>query len=145
MRFLKFLVLFTIFFVGSPPIPCHAGAEQNSSSNADLGRYFDDDTHRSSNADLGRYFDDDTRPSSQSAPKKADSNPNSEFLKKTISNFREKCEGKEGIDYLNCWADYSPKRCKSLVYGKDRSAWSRCVFSCGSAGFYSQTFGDCSD
>ena len=69
---------------------------------------------------------------------------NEEFLQNVTKNFQEKCAGQEGIDFLNCWADYSPKKCKSLVYGQPvNPTWARCVYSCGSAGMYSKTFGDC--
>ncbi len=70
---------------------------------------------------------------------------NKKFLDATIKKFKEECKEEKGMDYLNCWADHSPEKCKSLVYAKDKSAWARCVYSCGSAGIYSKTFGDCSD
>ena len=72
-------------------------------------------------------------------------NENSNFLDKIIENFTQKCEGKQGIEYLNCWAKYTPKKCKNLVYGKDRMAWKRCVYSCGNASFISKNIGECSD
>ncbi len=71
--------------------------------------------------------------------------PNQEYLKEVVKTFKEKCAGQEGINFLNCWADYSPKKCKSLVYGQPvNPTWARCVYSCGSAGTYSKTFGECS-
>lgn len=70
---------------------------------------------------------------------------NKDYLDKVISKFTDECKDKSGINYLNCWAEYTPKRCKGLVYGKDRSAWARCVYSCGSASFYTKTFGECSN
>ena len=75
----------------------------------------------------------------------AGNDENKEFLDATINRFQEECKDKIGIDYLNCWSEYSPERCKSLVYEKDKSAWSRCVYSCGSAGIFSKTFGECSN
>ena len=74
----------------------------------------------------------------------ASDDENKEFLQEVIDEFREECEGEEGIDYLNCWADYTPDKCKALVYLKDKAAWRRCVYSCGSAGFFSKNFGECS-
>ena len=71
--------------------------------------------------------------------------PNQEYLKEVVKTFEEKCTGQKGINFLNCWADYSPKKCKSLVYGQPvNPTWARCVYSCGSAGIYSKTFGECS-
>lgn len=75
----------------------------------------------------------------------ANENDNKKFLDRTIGKFFENCKGKTGVDYLNCWADNSPKKCKSLVYAKDRRAWKICVYSCGSEGFYSRTIGECSN
>lgn len=75
----------------------------------------------------------------------AGNDENKEFLNATIKKFKEECKNEKGIDYLNCWSENSPEKCKGLVYGKDRTAWSRCVYSCGSAGFYSKIFGECSD
>lgn len=78
----------------------------------------------------------------------ADDGKNKEFLDSTIKNFQKKCEKQKGdMDYLNCWAKYSPKKCKSLVFDNDRrkNAWQRCVYTCGSAGIYSKTFGECSN
>jgi len=75
----------------------------------------------------------------------ASKDENTEFLNATIEKFKKECKDEKGIDYLNCWSEYSPKKCKGLVYGKDRMTWSRCVYSCGSAGFYSKTFGECSN
>lgn len=69
---------------------------------------------------------------------------NKEFLDKKVKEFREKCQ-KKGAEFLNCRADLSPKKCKSLVYGSDPAAWARCVYSCGSEGIYSKTFGECSN
>ena len=80
-----------------------------------------------------------------SAAVTADEKDNKAFLSDTIEKFKSNCKGKVGIDYLDCWADHSPGRCKSLVYGKDRTAWTRCVYSCGSAGIFSRTVGECSD
>lgn len=80
-----------------------------------------------------------------SMPLIADDKANKEFLAEATREFREKCEGEKGVEYLNCRAKHSPEKCKSLVYGKDRTAWSRCVYSCGSAGIISKTFGECSD
>ena len=74
------------------------------------------------------------------------SDPNQEYLKEVVKTFKEKCTDQKGIDFLNCWADYSPKKCKSLVYGQPvNPMWARCVYSCGSAGIYSRTVGECSD
>lgn len=71
-------------------------------------------------------------------------NDNSKFLDDMLDVFTKGCKEEKGIDYLNCWADHSPSRCKSLVYAQRHQAWSRCVYSCGSASFYSKNFGDCS-
>lgn len=75
----------------------------------------------------------------------ADDDEDRTFLDETVEKIKKECEDEEGVDYLSCWSDYSPKKCKNLVYGKDRTAWSRCVYSCGSAGIYSKIFGECSD
>ncbi len=72
--------------------------------------------------------------------------PNQEYLNEVVKTFEEMCTGQKGINFLNCWADYSPKKCKGLVYGQPvNPTWARCVYSCGSAGTYSKTFGECSD
>lgn len=70
---------------------------------------------------------------------------NDKFLDETLNKVKVKCKKKEGIDYLNCWANYSPEKCKSFVYSEDRKAWSVCVYSCGSSGIYSRNFGECSN
>lgn len=80
-----------------------------------------------------------------SKPLFADNKENREYLDEVVREFQEECRGRDGFDYLNCWSEHSPKKCKSLVYGQDHMAWSRCVYSCGSAGFYSKTFGECSN
>jgi hypothetical protein len=132
MRFSILFVFFVVFIACALIHPCFSGAENNI-----------DDFLKSQEAENIRKRVLSQPPTS--AHEKVVSDPNAEFLEKTISTFLENCEGKVGIDYLNCWADNSPKKCKSLVYGKDRSAWSRCVFSCGSEGVFSKTFGDCAN
>ncbi len=68
-----------------------------------------------------------------------------DFLSKIVVEVKEKCAEETGMDYLNCWADHSPEKCKGLVYESNKAAWSRCVYSCANASFYSKNFGDCSD
>lgn len=75
----------------------------------------------------------------------ASNDKNKDFLDATIEKFNKECKDEKGIEYLNCWSEYSPKKCKGLVYGKDRMAWSSCVYSCGSAGLYSKSFGECAN
>jgi hypothetical protein len=80
------------------------------------------------------------------ASAEAGNDENKEFFNATMKKFTEECKEKKGIDYANCRAEISPEKCKSLVYSnKDESGWQRCVYSCGSAGIYSKTFGECSD
>lgn len=67
-----------------------------------------------------------------------------ELLRDKYQELRTECSGKVGVDYFNCWSSISPRKCSSLVYDNDRTAWDRCVISCGSAGFFSRTLGQCS-
>ncbi len=78
-------------------------------------------------------------------PNASIANENSDYLNGVVGTCREECEGERGADLLNCWADYSPEKCKGLIYDVNKTAWKRCVYSCGTANIYSKTFGDCSD
>lgn len=73
-----------------------------------------------------------------------DINP-SEYVSEVFYDFQEECADESGMDYLNCWSDHSPEKCKGLVYDRNKAAWMRCVASCANASIYSKTFGDCSE
>ena len=83
-----------------------------------------------------------SRPPPPPPPPKTD---NALFMEAIWEGVKKNCKGKNGLDYLNCQAEYSPKKCKSLVYDKDRYPWKVCVYSCGSASIYSKNFGECSN
>lgn len=70
-----------------------------------------------------------------------DSEKNRLFLAEVVSDIQKKCQ--TGTTFAECRADQTPKKCKSLVYG-DPSGWARCVYSCGSASFFSKSIGECS-
>lgn len=75
-----------------------------------------------------------------------DANSNKSFLNNTRNKIREECSSKKGsVEYIKCFHEYTPKKCKSLVYNSDKTAWARCVALCGSESFYSKTLGECSN
>lgn len=67
------------------------------------------------------------------------------FLYEVNQEISENCRGEIGVDYLNCRADYTPERCKGLVYSGNTQGWARCVYSCGLESTFSRTVGDCDD
>lgn len=67
------------------------------------------------------------------------------FFDEVLDKIQSNCDGRLGVDYLNCWSDFSPKKCKGLVFIKDKSSWARCVYSCANAGFFSKWLGECSN
>ncbi|WP_136805157.1 hypothetical protein [Desulfosediminicola flagellatus] len=68
-----------------------------------------------------------------------------EYFNEVVKLFEKNCKEKSNSEFLKCLAEYTPEKCKSLVYGRDRLAWKECISSCGSANIYSKTFGECSD
>ena len=70
---------------------------------------------------------------------------NKEYLKKIQSKIRNECDDKKGAERLNCIVDNTPEKCKVLAYNPNLSGWQYCVYTCGSEGFYSRIFGECSN
>lgn len=68
-----------------------------------------------------------------------------ELLDEVIRKISEECNRMSADEYLNCKAEYTPEKCKDLVYATDTRAWARCIYSCGNASTYSKAFGACSD
>jgi hypothetical protein len=75
----------------------------------------------------------------------ADEEKNREFLRKIQADIQKNCNKQTGADRINCIVDYTPEKCKTLAYNPNFSGWQYCVYSCGSEGMYSKTFGECSD
>ncbi len=81
---------------------------------------------------------------SPSMAQETDETNNEKYFNEMVHLFEEKCKDASTSEFLKCLADYTPKKCKDLAYGRDRLAWKECVSSCGNANLYSRNFGECS-
>ena len=64
------------------------------------------------------------------------------YFEKVAIKIKDNCQ--VARNYMQCRADNSPGKCKSLAFNEDLGSWSRCVRSCGSASFVSKSIGECS-
>jgi hypothetical protein len=69
----------------------------------------------------------------------------SAYLNAVYKTCTTKCASKYGTELYECWKKYTPEKCKEQVYNLSSGGWSRCVMSCGSAGYFSRNFGECSN
>lgn len=74
----------------------------------------------------------------------ADEQDNKAFRDQVNKAIKEQCKQQSGEERFSCWLDNSPEKCKGFVIARDTAEWSRCVQSCGSASWFSKTFGECS-
>ena len=64
------------------------------------------------------------------------------YFDKVLIKIKDNCQVSR--NYMQCRADNSPGKCKSLAFNEDLGSWARCVRSCGSASFVSKSIGECS-
>jgi len=69
---------------------------------------------------------------------------NKAFRNKVNQSIKAECTQKNDNERFTCWLNKSPEKCQGLVLERNFSEWSRCVESCGSANWFSRTFGECS-
>lgn len=69
---------------------------------------------------------------------------NKAFRDQVNKRIKEKCSQQTADERFSCWQENSPEKCQGFVIARDTAEWSRCVQSCGSASWFSKTFGECS-
>lgn len=72
----------------------------------------------------------------------ADPQKETQFLQEILEKVSKECVGSR--NYIHCKAENTPTKCRALAFSEDLRPWVLCVRSCGNAGYFSQTFGECS-
>ena len=79
----------------------------------------------------------------------AETAPERKFWDAVLERARSCVTAKEFSPVALCFLKSTPKKCQPLVYDAllgsgNKQQWYLCVISCGDAGWYSRTFGECS-
>ena len=79
----------------------------------------------------------------------AETAPERKFWDAVLERARSCVTAKEFSPVALCFLKSTPKKCQPLVYdallgSRNKQQWYLCVISCGDAGWYSRTFGECS-
>lgn len=69
--------------------------------------------------------------------------PQKDAAPSEIGRIMAACDGDDGVGWLACIDSESPKRCRQMIYQKDRRPWALCVSGCNGAGLWRRTMGDC--
>ncbi len=74
----------------------------------------------------------------------ADAQSNKAFRDTVNNAIKEECIQKDDNERHRCWIDKSPEKCQGFAIESDSVQWAKCIQSCGSANWFSRTFGECS-